>query len=139
MRPPKVSIIIPVYNSESSLRTCLDSAVQQSLDDIEVICVDDCSTDRSSDVLSSIADTDRRIRIIKHSSNQGEGTARNTGIDNAEGEYIFHLDADDTIPLDAMEKLYKEAHEHDSDMVKGRYDLIYRTDNPAPALVSPRA
>ncbi len=136
MRPPKVSIIIPVYNSENSLRTCLDSAIQQSLDDIEVICVDDCSTDRSSDVLSSIADTDRRIRIIKHSSNQGEGAARNTGIDNAEGEYIFHLDADDTIPLDAIEKLYKEAHEHDSDMVKGRYDLLHTDGQIQPQLWS---
>lgn len=125
MSPPKVSIIIPAYNSEKSLRSCLDSAVQQSMADIEIICVDDCSTDGTPDILSSLAGSDRRIRIIKHSTNMGEGAARNTGIDNAKGEYIFHLDADDTIPLDAIEKLYKEAHENDSDMVKGRYDLLH--------------
>lgn len=125
MASPKVSIIIPVYNSETSLQTCLDSAIQQTLNDIEVICVDDCSTDSSSKILHSFSDEDKRARIIKHTANQGEGAARNTGLDNANGEYIFHLDADDTIPLDAMEKLYKVAHGHKSDMAKGRYDLIY--------------
>jgi len=122
---PKISIIIPVYNAENTLKQSLDSAIRQTLHDIEIICVDDASTDASAHILSEYAASDTRIRIIRHDENKGEGGARNTGLDQANGEYVFHLDADDTLPADALEKLYMEAHMHGSDMVKGRYDLIF--------------
>jgi len=128
MMPPKISIIIPIYNAEMFLQACLDSANQQTLKDIEIICVDDCSTDSSPDILLRFSDNDKRIRVIKHDTNKGEGAARNTGLDNARGEYVFHLDADDTIPLNALELLYTEAHSHGSDMVKGGYVMIYEGD-----------
>jgi glycosyltransferase involved in cell wall biosynthesis len=132
MAHPKVSIIIPVYNEKRLLHACLDSATHQTLKDIEIICVDDASTDTSPDILSEYTRNDERIRIIKHEKNKGEGTSRNTGLDNARGEYIFHLDADDTIPLNALELLYTEGHSHGSDMVKGGFVMTYedgRVDN----------
>ncbi|MDB4575818.1 glycosyltransferase [bacterium] len=125
MTTPKVSLIIPVYNAEKYLRSCLSSATGQTLSDIEIICVDDCSTDSSHQLLTSYANQKSNIRIIRHEKNRGEGAARNTGLDNARGEYIFHLDADDTIPPDALEKLYEEAAKFKSDMVKGRYDIVH--------------
>ena len=126
MSRAKVTVIIPAYNAESTLHDCLDSAINQTLRDIEILCIDDCSHDSSSIILSYHSERDKRIRLIKHSSNKGEGAARNTGIDNAEGEYVFHLDADDTIPIDALEILYTEANSSGSDMVKGRFDIIHK-------------
>jgi glycosyltransferase involved in cell wall biosynthesis len=127
MAHPAISIIIPVYNAEDSLQACLDSATQQTLKDLEIICIDDASTDSSSDILSRYAHTDPRVRVIKHDTNKGEGAARNTGLDKARGEYIFHLDADDTIPQNALKLLYREAQSHGSDMVKGGFVMFYET------------
>jgi glycosyltransferase involved in cell wall biosynthesis len=127
MPPPIISIIIPVYNAEIYLDSCLNSATQQTLKKIEIICVDDASTDTSRDILSRFAGNDTRVKIIKHDKNKGEGASRNTGLDNARGEYVFHLDADDTIPLDALEKLYTEAYNHGSDMVKGRFNIVHES------------
>ncbi len=110
------------------MRACLDSATQQTLENIEIICVEDCSTDSSLDILSEYACNDTRVTIINHDTNKGEGSARNTGLDNARGEYVFHLDADDTLPLNALELLYTEAHLHGSDMVKGSFIIIYEGD-----------
>ena len=125
MIQPKVTVIIPVYNAEKHLQGCLDSASKQTLKDIEIFCVDDCSTDSSPEILARYTEVDNRVSVTRHDNNKGEGASRNTGIDNAKGDYIFHLDADDTIPLDALENLYTEAIAHDSDMVKGRYDMIH--------------
>jgi len=125
MHPPKISIVIPIYNAEKYLHVCLNSAIEQTLKDIEIICVNDCSTDSSSDILREFSNGEKRLRILEHDTNKGEGAARNTGIDNARGDYIFHLDADDKIPLQALEKLYIEAVTHDSDLVKGRHDIVY--------------
>ena len=121
---PKISIIIPIYNAEQFLHTCLDSAIKQSLKEIEIICVNDCSTDSSPAILSEFANNDHRVRVINHDSNKGAAAARNTGLDNAQGNYIFFLDADDTLPSDAMEKLYSEADQYGSEMVKGGFDVI---------------
>jgi glycosyltransferase involved in cell wall biosynthesis len=105
---PKISIIIPIYNAEEYLHVCLESAVEQTLKDIGIICVDDCSADSSPDISLEYAGNDKGVRVTKHGTNKGHGVVRNTGLDNAEGEYVFHLDADDTIPLDALEMLYAE-------------------------------
>ena len=84
---PKVSVIIPVYNVEKYLRECLDSVINQTLKDIEIICVDDGSTDSSGKILDEYAQKDKRIKVI-HQENQGLGAAHNVGIDLAKGEYI---------------------------------------------------
>ena len=85
----KVSVIIPVYNVESYLRPCLDSVLEQNLREIEVLCVDDCSSDHSTDILTEYALKDRRITVIQNSANQGAGQCRNLGIESARGEYCF--------------------------------------------------
>ena len=117
----KVSVIIPVYNTEKYLRKCLDSVCNQTLKDIEIICVNDCSTDNSPQILQEYAQKDNRIKIINFTQNKGAAIARNTAIDEAKGEYIGFVDSDDYIDLDFYEKLYAQAEETGADVVKGCY------------------
>ena len=107
---PKISVIIPIYNTEKYLSECLDSVLAQTFQDFEAICVNDGSTDNSVKILSDYAAHDGRIRIINQ-ENKGLSGARNTGLDNATGEYIFFLDSDDTIPKYALETLLNIAEE----------------------------
>ena len=116
---PKVSVIIPVYNTEKYLRKCLDSVCNQTLSDIEIICVNDCSTDNSFEILKEYALKDDRIKLIDFKENKGAAVARNTGIDEAKGEYIGFVDSDDFIDLDFYEKLYNKAIETGADCSKG--------------------
>ena len=111
----KISVIIPVYNSEKFLKKCLDSIINQTLNDIEIICIDDGSTDKSLRILNNFADKDNRITIINQ-KNSGPSAARNKGIENAKGEYIGFVDSDDWIDLDFYEKLYNSAKKHDADV-----------------------
>ena len=112
----KVSVIIPVYNVEPYLKECLDSVINQTLKEIEIICVDDFSPDNSHKILEEYAKKDNRIKIIKHKENQGLGPARNTGIKNSNGEYISFIDSDDYIKNDFIENLYNTAKKYDSDI-----------------------
>ena len=114
---PKVSIIVPVYNVENYLRQCLDSIINQSLKDIEIICVDDGSTDSSLDILKEYEKMDSRIRIISK-PNAGYGHSMNMGIDNVTGEYFGLVDSDDVIAADMYECLYKTVTDHDLDFVR---------------------
>ena len=120
---PKVSVIIPVYNTEKYLRKCLDSVCNQTLSDIEIICVNDCSTDNSFEILKKYASKDDRIKLIDFKENKGAAVARNTGIDEAKGEYIGFVDSDDFIDLDFYEKLYNKAIETGADVTKS--NLIF--------------
>ncbi len=104
---PKVSVIIPVYNVEDYLRQALDSVVNQTLNDIEIICVDDCSTDNSLNILKEYAAKDSRIKLLVQEENQGQGVARNKGLAVAKGEYLYFMDSDDYLELEALEKIYK--------------------------------
>ena len=115
---PKVSVIIPVYNTEKYLEKCLDSVCNQTLSDIEIICINDASTDNSLEVLKQYAATDNRIKVISFEENKGAATARNTGIEIATGEYIGFVDSDDYIDIDFYEKLYDKAKESNADIVK---------------------
>ena len=115
---PKVSVIVPVYNVEPYLRRCLDSLVNQTLKDIEIICINDCSSDNSLAILKEYAERDERINIIDFKENQGVSVARNAGIEIAKGEYIGLVDSDDYVDLDFYEKLHEKAKETDADMVK---------------------
>ncbi len=115
---PKVSVIIPVYNVKEYLRRCLDCLVNQTLKDIEIILVDDCSTDGSLDILKEYVSKDERFKLITLSQNQGASFARNKGLEIATGEYLNFIDSDDTIDLNYYEELYKKAHSENLDLVK---------------------
>ncbi|MDR2409276.1 MAG: glycosyltransferase, partial [Bacteroidales bacterium] len=118
---PKVSIIIPVYNVEKYLAECLDSAIGQTLRDIEIICVDDGSTDHSPEILDEYVKKDSRITVL-HQSNGGPSKARNTGIDIATGEYILFLDSDDTIKPTLCETTTDIADREQSDQTYFLFD-----------------
>ena len=122
----KLSVIIPIYNTEKYLHKCLDSVCNQTLQDIEIICVNDCSPDNSLEILKEYAQTDNRIKIINFSQNKGAAVARNTAIDEAKGEYIGFVDSDDYIDLDFYEKLYERAKKDDADIAKGKL-YLYNT------------
>ncbi|MDR1712878.1 MAG: glycosyltransferase [Coriobacteriales bacterium] len=113
---PKVSVIIPVYNVERYLRECLDSVVEQTLSDIEIICVDDGSTDSSAAILAEYAAKDSRIRIISK-GNGGLSSARNAGMEAAIGEYLSFLDSDDYYLSNTLESCLTRARETNADVV----------------------
>jgi len=117
---PKVSVVVPVYNVEKYLRECLDSIVSQTLKDIEIICVNDGSTDNSPAILEEYANKDNRIKIISK-SNSGYGHTMNVGIDAATGEYIGIVETDDYIKQDMYEKLYNIAIKYDLDFIKADF------------------
>lgn len=111
----KVSVIVPVYNVEKYLGICLDSITKQTLKEIEIICVNDGSTDNSFDILENRSKEDTRI-VIFTQKNKKLGGARNTGMREAKGDYIAFVDSDDWIAPDFLEKLYNAAKKHDADM-----------------------
>ena len=113
---PKVSVIVPVYNTEKYLEKCLDSLVNQTLTDIEIICVNDGSTDGSLAILNKFAADDFRIKVINQ-NNKGQSAARNAGLSAAKGEYIGFLDSDDFADNSMFEKLYYSAKKNDSDLI----------------------
>lgn len=93
----KVSVIIPIYNVEEYLEKCLDSVINQTYKDLEIICVNDCSPDNSAEILQRYAEKDSRIKIVNREKNGGLSAARNSGLDIATGEYVYFLDSDDWI------------------------------------------
>lgn len=119
---PKVSIIVPVYNVEKYLAQCIDSILSQTFDDIEIICIDDGSTDSSGKILDVYAQSDNRI-VVVHRKNFGYGAALNCGLDLAKGEYIGIVESDDCILPEMYEVLYETATAFDLDMVKS--DAFY--------------
>jgi glycosyltransferase involved in cell wall biosynthesis len=116
---PDVSVIVPVYNTENHLDACLRSVLGQSLRSIEVICVDDGSTDGSSAVLTEHARRDPRLGIIEHDRNRGAAEARNLGLARARGEFVQFTDADDVLPADALALLLARARTDAVDVVHG--------------------
>ena len=112
---PKVSIIIPVYNVEEYLEKCLNSVINQTLTDIEIICINDGSTDNSLLILENFARNDKRI-IILNQENKGQSAARNNGLKIATGEFIGFVDSDDWIDLNYYEVLYNFAKKHEADI-----------------------
>lgn len=114
---PLVTIVIPVFNVEKYISQCLESVLAQSYENLEVICIDDCGSDSSVDILSGYIQADRRIRLIKHNKNLGLGPARNTGLKKARGEYIYFLDSDDWIEKDTIGLMVKQAIDTKADVV----------------------
>lgn len=120
----KVSIIVPVYNVEKYLPKCLDSLCNQTLKDIEIITVNDKSTDMSLNILNQFAKNDKRIVIIDKKENQKTAAARNSGIEAAKGEYLAFVDGDDYIDLDFCEKLYNTAKKENADIAKALVNIV---------------
>ena len=125
MNNPKVSVIIPVYNVEKYLRECLDNVVNQTLRDIEIICIDDGSVDSSLLILEKYREKDQRVKVLSQ-ENSGSGAARNRGIRSARGEYIAFLDADDFYPeAETLEKIYRAAVQHDVRICGGSFSIVW--------------
>lgn len=116
MSEVKVSIIVPVYNAENYLKNCLNSLLGQTLKEIEIICVNDGSKDKSLDILHEYSAKDKRIKVISNSINRGQPTSRNKGIMEARGKYIQFVDADDFIEKETTGDLFELAEEKQSDM-----------------------
>ncbi|MBP5705663.1 MAG: glycosyltransferase [Spirochaetales bacterium] len=114
---PKVSVVIPVYNTETYLHKCFASVFAQTLTDWEIVAVNDGSTDGSLDILYEYAAKDNRIRVVSQ-PNAGPGGARNTGVDNATGEYIAFLDSDDAVLPEAYQTLYEMASADQLDIIQ---------------------
>jgi len=113
---PKISIIVPVYNVSPYLARALNSVVNQTLHDIEIICVDDASTDNSLSILEDFAKIDNRIKVLKHDKNLGVSCARNTGLKVAKADYFMFLDPDDWYELTICEKMYNKIHNNEYDV-----------------------
>ena len=137
MYNPKISIIVPVYNVERYLRQCIDSILAQTYKDFELLLIDDGSPDNSGTICDEYAKKDPRIRVF-HKPNGGVSTARNLGIDNARGEYISFIDADDYVEPNFLEEMLNAMNRYNADLVccgtwesvkpDGRYACIMKTD-----------
>lgn len=125
---PKVSVIVPVYNVEKYLDRCVESLQNQSLEEIEIILVDDGSPDKCPELCDGYAKKDSRISVI-HKENGGLGYARNSGLKIATGEYVAFVDSDDYVSLDAFEKLYTEAKKEKAEICFGGFFLVGSDNN----------
>ncbi len=119
MTRPKISVVIPVYQVESYLNRCIDSVLKQTLPELEVILVDDGSTDRCPQICDDYAATDARIQVI-HKENGGLASARNAGMQKATGKWLFFLDSDDYLEPDGLEQLYLTGERYSVDFVRYR-------------------
>ena len=124
---PKVSVIIPVYNVEKFLPECLDSVLNQTLTDIEIICVEDCSTDNSATILKEYSKMDSRINVVWHKVNAGCTKARKDGVLTAQGKYIMFLDSDDALFLHACETAYNAIEKYKTDVLEFGVKIVDTT------------
>lgn len=121
---PKISVVMPVYNGAQFLRESLDSVLNQSISDLEVLCTDDGSTDESLAILEAYSAKDRRVRVFCQ-ENKGAGPARNLSLANAQGEFVVFLDSDDSYPsTDTLSQLYHAAKEHNCQVVAGYRSML---------------
>lgn len=143
---PAVSVLIPIYNVEKYLDECLDSVVNQTLKDIEIICLNDGSTDKSLDIVKKYAKDDDRV-VIVNKKNSGYGDSMNKGLSVAKGKYIGIVESDDFIELNAFERLFELGEKFNADVVRSNFyeykegkDTLYPSVNPQDAyrLVNPR-
>ncbi len=124
-RSPKVSVLVPIYNVEKFLQQCLESVVEQTLREIEIICINDGSTDSSAEIIREFAEKDDRIIVIDK-PNSGYGDSMNQGLARARGEYIGIVESDDWIDTHAFEDLYRIAKMNDADVVRANYYQNYK-------------
>lgn len=112
----KVSVIVPVYNVEKYLEECVDSLISQTLKDIEILLIDDGSTDFSGNICDRYAQKYENVRVI-HKENEGQGKARNIGLLHVQGKYVYYMDSDDLLDQQALQFLYDEAEKHQLDVI----------------------
>ncbi|MGX1642347.1 glycosyltransferase family 2 protein, partial [Sphingobacterium sp. NPDC055431] len=125
-RKPLISIIVPVYNAEKTLHICLDSLSSQTYKNLQIIFINDCSTDKSLQVLEKFRDQSQfDVEIIIHEVNRGVAAARNTGLDAVKGEYIYFVDADDAIDHDALELSAEKAEKENLDILGFSWYLTF--------------
>lgn len=132
----KISIIIPVYNTEDCVEKCIRSCMSQTMNDIEIIAVDDGSSDSTPDILDRLAGGDARIRVI-HQENAGSSAARNAGIQVSTGDYLGFVDADDYIEPDMYEKLSRIAEDRQLEVVQISRDEVAGDGSALPMVVTP--
>lgn len=118
-----ISIITPVYNSEKYLHRCIKSVINQDYKKIEMIIIDDGSTDKSGKICDEYRLSDKRVKVI-HTKNKGPSAARNTGIENSKGEFIFFVDSDDSLEKDSLSLLIKSYNQHKADIIVGDFKKI---------------
>jgi len=123
-----VSVIVPIYNSEKYLRRCIESIINQSYKNIEIILINDGSTDNSGEICDAYALDDKRIRVI-YTKNNGPAAARNIGIENSKGSFIFFIDADDFIENNALNLLVESYNQHKADIVVGSFNKIRNSNS----------
>lgn len=127
---PKVSVVVPVYGVEDYIERCARSLFEQTIDDIEYIFVNDCTRDKSIDILRSVLNEyptrQPQVRIINHKQNGGQAAARTTGIINATGDYIIHCDSDDWVDENIYELLYQKAIDTNADIVACGYYNVFK-------------
>ena len=123
MRTPDISIIVPIYNSENYLAQTIESILNQSIDNIEILLVNDGSTDSSLEICNEYANKDNRIRVFDK-ENAGQGEARNYGMKYAKGRYYMFIDADDLYEKDSCESMLREIEKYKADFVTGNYQII---------------
>lgn len=124
-----VSVVIPIYNVEKYLEECLNSIINQTYTNLEILCIDDCGTDNSINILKVFAEKDKRIKIISNEKNIGLGATRNNGINNASGKYIYFIDSDDFIDLNYIEQLVLEIEKNQVNVVCNNKILKYYDNN----------
>ena len=124
----KVSVIIPIYNVAEYLPKCLDSVVNQTYKNLEIICVNDCSPDNCDKILQDYAAKDERIKIINRETNGGLSAARNSGMEVATGEYIYFIDSDDWIDNDYIEQMVQAATNNNAEVVLNTNILLHKAD-----------
>ena len=128
MHTPKVSVIVPVYNVEKYLEQCILSLANQSLYDIQIILIDDNSTDTSLKIIQRYANKDKRIRVVHNKQNAGVATTRNVGLDNSDAEYIMFCDPDDWFDVDMCKKMYDTITRDKTDIVMCGTNIFYEAD-----------
>ena len=124
-----VSVIISVYNSQDYIGECLESIINQTYKKLEIICIEDCGSDNSIEIIEKYIQNNNRIKLIKHKENRGCGGARNTGINNANGKYIYFIDGDDFIENDYIENLVNTIEKYNADIVCNSKMLKYYKNN----------
>ena len=138
-----ISVIIPVYNVENYIERCLASVSNQTFESIEILCIDDCSSDKSFQLIKEYANSDKRIKIYNNDSNLGSGASRNVGIQKAKGKYLSFIDADDFIDNDFLEKLFLSCNQSKADISQARMKRstskeCFAFDGPIPGLYESR-
>lgn len=122
--PPRISVIVPVFQTAQYLPACLDSIIAQTFDQIEIVCVDDGSTDASAQVLAEYAAKDPRMRVLGHENNQGLGAARNTAIAAARAPFLSSVDSDDRLEPDLLERLWRAGERAGADIVSSGFQRV---------------